>query len=370
MPAHAGIHVLWQVGRRGWPGKPGHDDGWHGDVALPRHRARAVLRRAGLHRVPRLGARALRARRDRRLRLRPAARASSSTVRPRVREQHGGAAGATGRRGSARTTCVDIDALAAISRDRAHPRRRDRGRRQRPADHLRARPQPDLLLLRRRDRLPARRQAPGRRHVRDRLLRLSRLPRRHHQGDAGRARPRHGPPLRHPYAADVDRQGGDVRAGATRSAATRSSTCWSRRRTPAISATARTGTPGVTAAASARPAGCARRVSPNGRPRNELRPIRQAAPRHHRDHHHHAAQEGHPALLDGRADAARAFRPAADRAGLHAALRAGARGSGDAGELGQADLDPRRDRGHAGRLHRGRRRHGGARPPASSATSW
>ena len=35
-------------------------------------------------------------------------------------------------------------------------------------------------------------------------------------------------------------------------------------------------------------------------------------------------------------------------AGLHVALRAGARGSGDAGKLVEADLDPRRDRGHAG----------------------
>ncbi len=53
-----------------------------------------------------------------------------------------------------------------------------------------------------------------------------------------------------------------------------------------------------------------------------------------------------------------AGRPAAGRAGLHAPLRAGARGSRHARKLGQADLDPRRDRGDAGRLHRGRRRHG------------
>ena len=60
---------------------------------------------------------------------------------------------------------------------------------------------------------------------------------------------RHGPALRHPYAADVDRQGGDLRAGRTSSAATPSSICWSRRPTPAISATARTATPGAMAAA-------------------------------------------------------------------------------------------------------------------------
>ena len=43
---------------------------------------------------------------------------------------------------------------------------------------------------------------------------------------------------------------------------------------------------------------------------------------------------------------------------LHAALRAGARGPGDAGILVLAELDARRDRGDAGRLHRRRRRHG------------
>ncbi len=98
-----------------------------------------------------------------------------------------------------------------------------------------------------------------RRHVRDRLFRLSGLPRRHHQGDAGCADARHGPALRHPYAADVDRQGrrrsrwpheiGGAAADRSR---------FSPKPTPAISATARTGTPGVLAAANVRPAGCAR----------------------------------------------------------------------------------------------------------------
>ena len=55
-----------------------------------------------------------------------------------------------------------------------------------------------------------------------------------------------------------------------------------------------------------------------------------------------------------------ARRRAPRRPGLHVALRAGARGFGDAGKLGQSDLDPRRDRGHAGRRHCGRRRHGRA----------
>ena len=53
-----------------------------------------------------------------------------------------------------------------------------------------------------------------RRDVRDRLLRLSRLPRRHDQGDAACAEPGHAAPLRAGDAADVARQGGDMGAGA------------------------------------------------------------------------------------------------------------------------------------------------------------
>ena len=51
-------------------------------------------------------------------------------------------------------------------------------------------------------------------------------------------------------------------------------------------------------------------------------------------------------------------RRAPHRAGVHVALRAGARGSGDAGKLGQSDFDPCRNRGNAGRRDRGGRRHG------------
>ena len=61
--------------------------------------------------------------------------------------------------------------------------------------------------------LPPRPAPHRRRHVRDRLLRLSRLPRRHHQGDAARAQPRHAAPLRAGDAADVARQGGHLGAG-------------------------------------------------------------------------------------------------------------------------------------------------------------
>jgi len=53
----------------------------------------------------------------------------------------------------------------------------------------------------------ARGQASRDRRLRDGFLRLSGLPRRHHESDAARAQPRHGYALRHPYAADVDRQG-------------------------------------------------------------------------------------------------------------------------------------------------------------------
>ena len=78
----------------------------------------------------------------------------------------------------------------------------------------------------------------------------------------------------------------------------------------------------------------------------------------HRHHHHGSAQEGPAKRLDARHQAAAAGTAAAGRAGLYAALRAGARGSGDAGILVVADLDPHRDRSHAGRLHRRGRRHG------------
>src|SRR6516225_625050 len=99
-------------------------------------------------------------------------------------------------------------------RHRAHARGRHRDRRERAADDVRARPQSRFPRLRGRAGLSARSKASRRRHVRDRLLRLSRLPRRHRQGHATGAQPRDGAPLRDPYAADVDRQGRDVCIGA------------------------------------------------------------------------------------------------------------------------------------------------------------
>ena len=85
---------------------------------------------------------------------------------------------------------------------------------------------------------------------------------------------------------------------------------------------------------------------------------RDPAKRHHRHHHHDAAEEGHSPLLDGGRNAVRLFRQARGRSGLHAALRSGARGSGDAGELVEADIYARRHRGHAGELRGRRRCHG------------
>ena len=99
-------------------------------------------------------------------------------------------------------------------RHRADARCRDRHGRGRPAQHLRARPQPGVPHLRRGAGLPARHPPHHRRHVRDRLFRLSGLPRRDHQGAADRAQSRHGEEFRTAHAADVARQGLDLEAGA------------------------------------------------------------------------------------------------------------------------------------------------------------
>ncbi len=192
---------------------------------------------------------------------------SRSAVRPAVRETMAALdPGWRARLGD--DHLVEIDALAAIADFGAHPRSGHHHRREWLAHHLRAGPQSDLPVVRRRARLSLRRQAPRRRHVRDRLFRLPGLPRRRYQGDAGGAHARHRPALRHPYPADVDRQGGDLRTRPGR-AAPPSSTSFSKRPTPAISATARTGIPGAMAAASARPAACGRTASPNGNRKND-----------------------------------------------------------------------------------------------------
>ena len=121
-------------------------------------------------------------------------------------------------------------------------------------------PQSDLLRLRRRARLSPRRPAHRRRHVRDRLFRLSRLPRRHRQGDAGGAEPRPRQTHRHPHAADVGRQGRTPSPWPRTSPGSHFSTSLSRTPIAATWATARTGMTGVSAAAIARPANCGRKA--------------------------------------------------------------------------------------------------------------
>ena len=80
-------------------------------------------------------------------------------MRPRIRER---LAALARRLGSAARRRPHRQARCAGRhlRHGAHPRNRDRDRRQRPADHLRARPQSDLLYLRRRACL-----SPRRRHI-------------------------------------------------------------------------------------------------------------------------------------------------------------------------------------------------------------
>ena len=82
--------------------------------------------------------------------------------------------------GAARTT-PSISGARCDQRDGADPRHRNQAERKRPAQYFRAGPQYAVLHLCGGDRLPARHHAACRRHVRDRLFRLSRLPQR----DAG-----------------------------------------------------------------------------------------------------------------------------------------------------------------------------------------
>ena len=76
--------------------------------------------------------------------------------------------------------------LRGHRRDRPHLGRRDQDAGLRPAQHLRAGAEPDLLHLCRGARLSPRAARPRRRHVRDRLFRLSRLPRRDPEGPRNR----------------------------------------------------------------------------------------------------------------------------------------------------------------------------------------
>ena len=209
-----------------------------------RLRTGAVFRRAGFHRLPGLGARALRPRRDHRLRLRPAPR------------RRAGAAPRDPRRDRGR-----ISALGRPPRRRppARARRRsgqisDTALTRDAAFEMTAAGLPNTFVPGRNLLfftyaaalgLSARHPHARRRHVRDRLLRLPRLPQRH-AADARQGHlARHGRALHHRDAADVDRQGrhlGDGRAARRRR---RWSTSSSSTRTPATRRTARHGTPGA-----------------------------------------------------------------------------------------------------------------------------
>ena len=161
--------------------------------------------------MPGLGAGALRLGRDGRLRLRPAPRRGDDGARAgpgaadRAFPTLGRAPGPRPPPGPAR--------LRRRRRVRPHRPPRHRDDRAGPALHLRARPQPGVLRLCRR---PGRQAGPaeaGGRHVRDRLLGLSRLPARDPRRHAGGAQPRHGARLLHRDAADVADQGADLGPG-------------------------------------------------------------------------------------------------------------------------------------------------------------
>ena len=246
-------------------------------AADPRQRPGPVLRRPGLDRLPRLRARALRPRRDDRLRLRPAppgrAARAGSHVRAQLREKFA-ALGAAPRRGPRRSTC-------RCSTRSATPRSTSEREIEMNAGGL-----PNTFV-------PAATSSssPSRRRVADRrglsvlvggmcetdYLRLSRLPRQHPQVAAGRDQPRPRQADDDRDAADVARQGRDL--GDDREARRRAADRAGRSSTPtrATSATASTATPGATAAACARHATCARKGYDSLA--RELRPRGAGSPR-------------------------------------------------------------------------------------------
>ena len=223
--------------------------------------------------MPRLGARPLRARRDRRLRLRPAARSRARRARhhPRQARRHQSALAGTAR---PRPHAGAEGAWAPVGHG-ADARSRDRAERGGPALDLRARPQSAVLHLRGGARLPARHPHPRRRHVRDGLLGLSRLPQRDaadaRQGDLAR----HGREVRDRDAAHVDRQGRHLGA---RGQARRRAPRRAHRRGHAHLLSRHPVAPprrGATAAGIVRRATCAPRASRNGKPRRRADPRRR-----------------------------------------------------------------------------------------------
>jgi len=106
--------------------------------------------------------------------------------------------------------------VPAAGRNRADPRRGDLHDRLGSAQHLRAGPQPRLHDPGRRPGLPARHQTPRHRRVRNGLLRLPGLPRRHHEGPAGGHQPGHAGAPGHRHPADAADQGRNLGAGPQR----------------------------------------------------------------------------------------------------------------------------------------------------------
>ena len=138
---------------------------------------RASFRRAGFDRLPRVGARRATSA------SRPSASPTASAMRPSSAARHhprqGLAAHQRPLAGTARSRPYAGAARAwPLERHRADARRGDRAQRGRPAVDLRARPQPAVLHLCGGARLPPRHPHARRRHVRDGLFGLPRLPQR------------------------------------------------------------------------------------------------------------------------------------------------------------------------------------------------
>ena len=148
------------------------------------------LRRPGFHHLPGLGAVPLRACRDDRLRLWPAAcrRDGRARARPPAHRQP-----RFRLEPQARPRPRGVARRAGLGQQKRAHRRPAHGHAARwAARHLRARAKPRLPDLRRHRGPPARAEARRRRRLRDGFLGLPRLPRRHGQGAAGRHQSRHG----------------------------------------------------------------------------------------------------------------------------------------------------------------------------------
>ena len=206
------------------------------------------------------------------------------------------------------------DHMIDLSRARRDQRYRDDARNRDPrdgerfAEHVRAGPQPDVHDDRRGNRVSARIAGAGRRHVRDGLFGLSRLPRRHDEGAASRAEPRHGHALPARNAADVARQGATRGASRKSWAATNWSNWCASRRTPAMSASAPSCMTGVSAAANARRAAAQARLrGVSGGREGQTEPVRSIF--RNTAEQHDLRGQGNLLHVAGRGRECRALRP-------------------------------------------------------------